>query len=184
MCRSGHVRTIFLMLFLVLRESVASAGPYTGFQKLNPKECAPADDRILSHLPRTWDKFRGFVKICDLKRDGRISDISIISIWEQEYFEHFQRLGNVPVLEPFPLPVIVNKELVEVGNLPEVYPVDDITSQVIYYGKWCKSVPTEILVDVHNPAEGGDYHYRPIIYNWGKAKYEIRQKEIIDGRRR
>lgn len=176
--------TILLTVFLILTASVTSAGPYTGFKKLNPEECAPADDTTLSHLPQTWKNYRKFVKICNLKSDGGKSDISIISVWEQEYFEHVQLLGNTPVLEPFPLPVIVNKELIEVGTLPEVYPVDDITSQVIYYGKWCRSIPTEILVDVDNPAEGGNYHYEPITYNWPKGKYEIRQKEIVNGRRR
>ena len=177
----------FAILLIALQVAVASASaaaPYTGLTKLNPAECVPADAAIMSKLPPVWEKYGPFVKICNLKKSGKESGISIISIWEREYFKSIQQTGKTPELESFPLPVIVTKSLSKIGDLPEVYPLDDITSQVIHYGKWRQSVPTEIRVDVKNPAEGGDYYYEPIIYNWATGRYEMKNKETTDGRRR
>jgi hypothetical protein len=169
----------------VASASASSAtSPYKGFTRLNPAECVPADAALLSKLPPVWGKYGSFVKICNLKKNGKESVIYIISIWEREYFKSIQQTGMTPELQSFPLPVIVNKSLSKIGDLPEVYPLDDITSQVIYYGKWRQSIPTEIRVDVKNPAEGGDYYYEPITYNWATGSYEMKNKETVNGRRR
>ena len=177
----------FIILLVVLQvavASVSSATPYREFTRLNPIECVPADAAILSALPPVWKKYGAFVKICNLKKNGKESGVSIISVWEQEYFRSIQQAGKTPELESFPLPVIVDKSLRKIGELPEVYPLDDITSPVIYFGKWRQSIPTEIRVDVKNPAEGGDYYYEPTIYNWVTGRYEMKNRETANGRRR
>ena len=131
----------------------------------------------MSQLPSDWQKFNGFVKICSLAKNKKNSDVSIISIWVNEYFDAKY------LWEQFPAPVIIDIKLQKIGSLPELYPDDDITSSIIYYGKWHRAIPTEIRVDVENTAEGGDYYYNPIVYNSNEGRYELENKEITQEKR-
>jgi hypothetical protein len=176
-------RMLTIFVFLMLTVSICNGNGYRGFTKLDPQKCTKADARIMSQLPSDWQKYNGFVKICSLKKDNTNSNISVISIWVDEYFEARFPPPAPHQWEEFPIPVIVNGDLQIVGTLPEIYPIDDITSPIIYYGRWQGEIPTEIRIDVENPAEGGDYYYKPIIYNRNEGRYEIKNKEIIHGKR-
>lgn len=176
------ILTLLTIQILSLVSSAMGAG-YKGFTKLNPNECLPVDKKVISQLPSEWQRYTGYVKICNLKHDHEKSNISIISVWVDDFLEAKFPHPAPHKWENFPLPLIVSTELWNIGTLPEIYPVDDITSPTIYYGRWQYSIPTEIRVDVKNPAEGGDYYYAPLIYNRKSGRYEMKDKEISDGRR-
>lgn len=175
---------ILVACFQLAATPAASATSYRGLTKLDPKSCSKAEDAVVNQLPLSWRKYSGFIKVCNLRKEKKGSDISLISIWEQDYFKSMLQSGQAPHDESFPLPIIVDRQLAQLGSLPEVYPEDDVTSLVIHYGKWKSLIPTVILVDVENPAEGGDYYYAPIIYNDTSGRYEMKRKEVINGRRR
>jgi len=163
--------------------SVCGGNGYGRFTKLDPKKCIKADATVMSQLPSDWQKYKRFVKICPLTKNKINSDVSIISIWVNEYFDAKYPPLATHQWEQFPAPVIMDKMLHKIGSLPELFPDDDITSSIVYYGKWHGGIPTEIRVDVENPAEGGDYYYSPIVYNSNNGVYEPKNKEIIHGKR-
>lgn len=162
---------------------------YPLFSKLNPANCTPLDkNAMLSRLPATWHKYagqtyEGFVKICALKaKQFSEPKILIISIWTNDYYN--ARITSTDLEEEkFPLPLILDNDFNIIGQLPEIYPRDDVTSPEIYYGKWHGDRPSEILIDVDNPAVSGDYYYAPLKWNEKKGNYEMTDPEEKNGHR-
>lgn len=175
---------LFLVTFVLLlvNTAYANAYEYKGFLKLNPNECISLRNNIvLSKLPVEFAKYTGFVKICKLvNKNGKGTRVSIVSIWAHDYLD--AKSAKAP-WENFPLPVIVDNEFKPLGYLYELYPSGWVTDLNIYYGKWRSDIPTEIRVDVENPAVSGDYYYAPMRWNQEGWFYEIKSKEIINGRR-
>ena len=176
------ITTIFFILF-VAPCSFCGTTTYQGFKLLREADCKPMERASLVSLPPEWQKYAGFVKACNLKETATsVTNVSVVSIWVNDYYE-----TNFPKgphkWEHFPLPLIIDSNLQKIGQLPEIYPLDDITSPDIYYGKWQNGIPKEIKVDVRNPAEGGNYYYKPLIWNERLRFYQIEDMGIIDGRR-
>ena len=116
------------------------------------------------------------------ERDGSDARVFIVSIWVDDYFNKNFPQGPRK-WEKFPLPLVLDSYSKIIGELPEIYPTEDITSSTICYGKWHSGRPGEIRIDVSNPAEGGDYYYEPLVWNQKVKKYQMKHAEAIDGRR-
>lgn len=158
-------------------------GVYKGFTKLNPDECVTLDKKVVAQLPTEWQKYADFTKICKLKQnDAPTANVSIISIWIKNYFETLP-VTKRNILENFPRPLIVDNDLKKLGQLPEPYPIFDVTDPDIYYGKWQSGIPFEILFDVSNPAMGGDYYYTPLKWNAINRIYEMKELKEKYGKR-
>ena len=173
----------WIMISIILAITTTSHGnEYKGYKKLNPDECIPLDKGVVvSQLPTEWHKYVGFIKICKLTPGkATTTQVSIISIWAHDYLN--TQPPDTP-WEKFPLPIIIDSSFKQIGHINELYPSDWVTDLNIYYGQWQFDVPTEIRVDVENPAVSGDYYYAPLIWNKKNGFYEMRTKETINGRR-
>lgn len=181
--KEGIAVKLLFVFFLLLSVNVTqvSAYEYRGFTKLNPDECTTLEkDVVLSKLPIGFSKYTGFVKICNLINKGKETRVSIVSVWAHEYLDV---QPPKTAWENFPLPIIVDNHFKPLGYLQELYPSSWVTDLNIYYGKWRLDIPTEIRVDVENPAVSGDYYYPPLIWNEKSSFYEIKGKGTINGRR-
>lgn len=184
-CQPAVLPGIQVILLLVVSISAipGNAATYPGFELLQESRCNTADTHLLSTLPKQWQQYAGFIKSCELvdKANTR-SGFRLVSVWVDDYFQlKFPR--QHPRWEPFPNALILDARLKVVGRLPVVYPRDDITSPDVFYGRWIAGLPTEIRVDVENPAEGGDYYYPPLVWNELSHTYQSSGTEAIDGRR-
>jgi hypothetical protein len=181
--RSCSIWLLILVSILFAIGSTAYGKGYKGFQLLNPDHCVALDKKIVLQLPAEWHKYGDFVKICGLKQEkSQTAKISIISIWVQDYFG---TLASNAAWEKFPLPLIVDEGYRQAGHLPELYPMDQPRELDVYVGKWQSGVPTEIRVDVYNPAVTGDYYYAPLVWSKKNEAYEMRsgKKERTYGHR-
>jgi len=171
-----------LLFFVLAISSTAYGNEYSGFTKLDPSQCVPLNkEQVVSQVPDQWHKFAGFIKVCPLKQGKTgFAHVSILSIWAHEYLE--SQPPNAP-WQGFPLPIIINNHFERIGQLSELYPSDWVTDLKVHYGKWQHNIPTEIRVDVENPAVSGDYYYAPLIWNEKRGSYLMRSKETINGRR-
>jgi hypothetical protein len=177
----------FIALLLLLITTLASisnthAKGYKGFKLVNPDKCIPVDEELVIKLPQEWHKYADFMKICKLE-DKNKSDakVSIISVWVLDYFNTKFPPPARHIWENFPLPLIVDNNLNQIGQLPEQYPDDPPRELDVSYGKQFQGIPTEIRVDVYNPAVGGDYFYAPLKWNRKTGRYEMKEKEPRDG---
>ena len=173
---------VFFFAFVLVLD-VNSEG-YRDFLLLNPDSCAPLDEKVVAQLPVEWHTYAGFVKVCGLKRkEDREAEVSIISMWARDYYDS---LPKGTLWRGFPLPLIVDKEFRRLGQLPELYPYGDIVRVKVYYGKWHSGIPTELRVDVINPAVEGNYFYAPLIFNKQDRIYQMKKtngKEMTYGNR-
>ena len=180
--RRGYTICLFLVAAAFLLTPNAYGKGYKGFLLLNPDECVPADKKVLLQLPAEWHKYGDFVKICGLtQKKGQPAKVSILSVWADDFYE---AQSPDPVWEDFPLPLIVNNSFHQVGQLPEIYPSNPPHWLNVHYGKWQSGIPTEIRVDVENPAVTGDYYYAPLLWNKDKEKYQMKSEERTYGRQR
>lgn len=181
---SRYYGQLFILLAL-FTNAYASTEPYSfnDFKKLQKDHCKPPRQKLLQKLTGEWVGYKKFIKQCDLKKDEALpAAISIVSIWVTEYYES-KPISDVASVENFPLPIIVYQDVETVGELPELYPENDVVSPKIYFGKWMENIPTEIRVDVSNPAVEGNYFYPPLLWNDKSRTYEMKSKDVTYGQR-
>lgn len=154
------------------------------FKELQEKECGAVDPYLVMKLPKSFAKYANWAKACPLrKEDNSKAHIYIISIWSESYYE--SQVGDAKnILEHFPRPIIMDGKCTLLGELPELFPVNDTTFPRIYFGRWVSGIPTEIHVDVSNPAVDGDYFYPPIVWDGNQRKYFSTSGEVTHGQRR
>lgn len=180
--RRGCTICLFLVAAAFLLTPPAHGEGYKGFLKLNPDECAPLEKKVVLQLPAEWHKYAAFVKICDLtQKKGQPAKVSIISVWAEDFYVA-QPAGAT--WREFPRPLIVDDRFRKIGQLPELYPMDQPREPDVYYGKWQSDIPTEIRVDVYNPAVSRDYYYAPLIWNKDKEGYQMKTEERTYGKQR
>jgi len=157
---------------------------YPGFLLLKESDCKPVADGDVSKLSAGYQKYSKFVKVCGLKETKQeISEVFVVSIWTDDYYRT-RFPGRTPVWEEFPLPLIVDANFRRLGGLPEIYPSNDVTSPEVYHGRWRRGIPTEIRIDVSNPAVDGDYYYPPFLWEPQKGLYSMSGTEVKYGKRR
>lgn len=177
---NGLIVKIFCF-FLVCCSSEVWA--YQGFGLLKESDCKSIAHSNVPKLPVEWQKYSDFVKVCELKeRKEEVATVFVVSIWVSEYYRTCFP-GRNPVWEEFPLPLILDAKFRKIGELPEIYPSNDITSPDVYYGRWKRGIPTEIRIDVNNPAVDGDYYYPPLHWEPQKGLYMMSGKEVKYGKR-
>ena len=177
--RERYIVPLFVFFLALSFVSNVHSKGYRNFLLLNPDDCAPLGKNVVMQLPAEWHKYAKFVKICELKeKKARVAKVSIVSIWADDYYD-----ARPPgaMWENFPLPLIVDHDYRQLGQLPELYPTHQESELNLYYGKWQSGMPTEIRIDVRNPAVGGDYYYAPLIWNKTTGRYEMKSKEITHG---
>lgn len=153
---------------------------YTGFDEIEDEKCDVLQDKDLRALPVAWHKYKGFVKICGLKKNENSKPtISLISVWSHDYLDAQKKNS----WEAFPLPILVDARFRQCGTLPELYPTSYVNSVYVSYGRWISGIPTEIRVDVADPTVSGDYHYAPLLWDYKDNKYKIQNSERISGKR-
>lgn len=172
---------ILIVVLLILSLSCnLFAGGYAGFNELNDKECEVLGDNDIQKLPQSWHKYKGFIKICGLKKSNTEKpQILLISIWAFDYLES----SNLDMWEEFPLPVIVDDQWNQVGSFPELYPANLASDSYVFYGKWKAGIPREIRIDVENPSVTGDYYYAPLRWNPKAKRYIMKDTEERYGKR-
>lgn len=169
-------RSLFMTLFLCLSLLVplSFAGSYPGFKELKSKNCTALDSQSIQKLPSSWEKYEQFIKICSLLKSSHSSaKVAIVSIWTDDYMNSQSKR----MWEDFPLTILVDENLNEIGTLPEIFPMDSRTEPIIYYGRWKSGIPTEIKVDVYNPTVSGDYYYAPLTWDEKRRRYHMIDKE-------
>lgn len=174
-----HLFPAMLMYILALLPTPCS-GSYTGFKELKVEDCVALRQEQLQRLPPAWSKYQGFIKLCPFRK-SLISPpkVSVISVWAHDYLN----VQKVKVWEEFPLPILVDDNMRQLGTLPELFPMDSRTEPIVYFGKWKSGMPTEILVDIHDPTVSGDYYYSPLIWNPKEDKYRMIDQEPKSGPR-
>jgi hypothetical protein len=178
---SGYIG-VAVFLLLAGGPTFGFGGTSPGFEKLNPSNCFKLDDKSRTKLPESWRKYAASTKACPLKpKSANEAKASIVTVWVDDYYT-----GRSPdaAWENFPKPLIVDQDLNKIGELPELYPVDEPREIDVFIGKWQLGRPREIRVDVYNPAVSGDYFYPPIRYSEKTGKYEMKKGEVTYGRRR
>jgi hypothetical protein len=178
--------SIFMLVTFILLPTIftkaAVARDYEGLQRLNPASCHGLDGESHAKLPGSWRTYAAFTRSCPLREGAdKTAKAFIISVWVEEYYA--SKPADAP-WETFPKPMIVDQQGNKIGELPELYPVDEPRELDVYYGKWKLGWPTELLIDVYNPAVSGDYYYPHIVYNHDTGKYSMKNSEVTYGRRR
>jgi len=173
-------RILFTIGFFFVLFSNSFAAGYPGFIDLRESKCVLMDGKDVLNLPPAWHKYNGFIKICGLKKNKASKvNVSIISIWAEDYLDAQKK----EMWEDFPVTIIVDDDLNQLGKFPELYPMNSPVELSVYYGKWKSGKPTEIRIDVSNPAVGGDYYYPPLIWNAKDEQYHMKSKETKHGKR-
>lgn len=174
--------TLFTILFVFGLFAQVNAAGYPGFIEIKDKECIILDDTDIQKLPSVWHKYNGFIKKCEFKR-GKNSKaiVSLVSIWAIDYLDAQKK----SMWEDFSCTLIVDNKFNTVAVFPEheLYPINQPCSLYVYYGKWKGGIPTEIRIDVDNPAVSGDYYYAPLIWNDKDKKYYMKDMEEKSGKR-
>ena len=177
--RRRYTISLFLTVAAFLLTSNVHGEGYKGFLKLNPDECVPLEKKVVLQLPAEWHKYGDFVKICGLaQKKGQPAKVSIISVWAHDYYA---TLPAGTLWEDLPRPLIVDSSYRELGLLREVYPAEPPRDLDVHYGRWEAGMPTEIRVDVHNPAVDGNYFYTPLKWNEQNGRYEMKSKGVTHG---
>lgn len=159
----------------------AVARDYEGFRKLDPASCYALDGESRGKLPASWRVYAPYTRLCPLREAAdKTAKAFIVSVWAEEYYTN--KLTDSQ-LEIFPKPMIVDQRGNKIGELPELYPVDEPRELDVYYGKWKLGWPTELLVDVYNPAVSGDYYHPRIVYNLDRGMYTMKNSGVTYGRR-
>lgn len=174
--------TIILLLFLFLVDTASCFGGTKDFRQVSEQDCSPLAREDMLKLPLEYHKYLGFVKMCRLKRMNSDRDwrTALISIWAHDYL---RPKGDAATWEDFPPALLVDRNFKAVGKLSELYPMDWATHLVVSYGKWHNGRPTEIRVDVSNPAVSGDYYYAPLLWKQTEGRYEMKSQQPTTGKR-
>lgn len=169
-----------ISIFFILLSNSFAAG-YRGFKELKESECAVLGEQDLQKLPPQWHKYKGFVKICGMKRSKAAKPkVFIVSVWGVDYMEAEKK----EMWEDFPCTIIVDGQFRLLGTFPpDLYPIDPPVDLIVYYGKWKTDIPAEIRIDVLNNALGGDYYYAPFIWSDKDGQYHMKTKESKSGKR-
>jgi len=161
------------LLVVVVIATFFSAGHAHGKERakvlLKPETCREISESESAKLPSVWRPYIGFIKACQIFASGAL-EVDIISIWLLDYFQSKYPEGAAPVMESFPMPVIVNQDLKVLGTLPEYYPDDPPRELEIYYSDKT-TIPPDLYIKVYNPGAGGDYSYPPMTWNVRKGSY-------------
>ena len=169
-----------LIISLLSLSATAHAASYRGFKLVQDEQCVPIQDEVLNALPSEWLKYKGFIKICALKKNMTAkSGVYIISIWSHDYLDALKK----ETWENFPLTILVDNNYRQCGRFPELYPRSYVNSLYVSYGKWKGNIPTEIRIDVTDPTVTGDYHYAPLLWDDKDKQYRLISSEPISGKR-
>jgi len=172
---SGTILSIWLLGW-----ATNVAASYRGFNEVQDDQCLVMQDHDLKTLPVDWLKYKGFVKICELKKNKDSKPkVSLISIWTHDYLDAEKKMS----WEGFPLPILVDDQFRQCGTLPEHYPTSYVNSLYVSYGKWKVDIPSEIRIDVADPTVSGDYYYLPLLWDDKDKMYRMKSKERISGKR-
>lgn len=179
MLRKSVFMSSLICLFLLVPLSFAER--YQGFRELDAKDCIALAPQSVQKLSTHWQKYKDFIKICPLQSSPESpAKVSVVSIWTDDYMNTRPK----KIWEDFPLSILVDQDLSEIGTLPEIFPMDFRTEPRIYYGKWKSGLPTEIKVDVFNPTVSGDYYYSPLTWDEKIKRYRMTDGEPKFGSRR
>jgi hypothetical protein len=163
--------------------SVCLAASANGFISLREGDCKPITETLQSSLPPKWDRYLCCVKVCSVKANDAVApSLFVVSIWTQQFY-HSMSPETAETAEAFPLPLILDKDLKVLGELPEIFPLNDVTSPQMSFGRWSAGKPREIRIDVSSPAVEGDYFYPPMQWDEKKGRYVMRGKGVTYGRR-
>jgi hypothetical protein len=157
---------------------------YKEFKRLNPEDCVPlGKEVVIKQLPKVWHKYVEFIELCKLnpKKESE-AKVSIISILFDNYNNN-KFVAEQYINDNFPLPLIVDTNYRQLGVLPEQLQNDEPGSVDLFFGKYFSGTPSEIRIDVENPAVSGDYYYYPLVWNKKTSSYEMKSQEVINGRR-
>jgi hypothetical protein len=170
-----------VMTFSVLLSSYSLFGAsYRGFKEVRDNKCVVLEEKDINRLPPPWHSYKGFIKICNLKKDKTSeAKISIISVWSHDYLDGRKKTN----WEDFPLPILVDDRFNTCGTFPELYPSSYVNSLYVYYGKWNAGIPTEIRIDVADPTVSGDYYYAPLLWDNKSRTYRMKSTKPKTGKR-
>lgn len=176
------ITTFILICIVSIAQTTPCFGGNQSFKKLHEQGCSLLTRQDILELPLEYRKYLGFVKMCSLNKtdSGSVWRTALVSIWAHDYLV---RKGDTATWEEFPPALLVDSHFKAVGKLPELYPMDWATHLVVSYGKWQNDRPTEIRVDVSNPAVSGDYYYAPLQWNQAKGRYEMKSQQPVTGKR-
>ena len=178
MLRKSVFISSFICLFLLVPLSFAER--YRGFRELDAKDCIALAPQSVQKLSTSWRKYIKFIKVCPLRSSPESpAKVSVVSIWTDDYMNAQPK----KIWEDFPLSILVDQDLNEVGTLPEIFPMDSRTEPRIYYGKWKSGLPTEIKIDVFNPTVSGNYYYSPLTWDEKIKRYRMTDNEPKFGSR-
>lgn len=169
--------------FLLAAPSPAVSGD-AEFKLLNEEDCKPLEPSSFTKLPPRFSAYAKWAKKCPLaKTTTSTATVFIISVWSEAYYD--SQSGSAKTMrKDFPLPVIIDESFSQLGELPEIYPVNDTTFPQISFGHWVANFPTQINIDVSNPAVDGDYFYPPLVWDRKRHHYFAKPGEVKYGHRR
>jgi len=176
------IKIFIVILSVLILYSDVLAAMYPGFNKVAEKECVVLNDMEIQKLPHVWNKYKGFVKKCELRKNKKSKAIvSIVSVWANDYLDAHKQ----EIWENFPNTIIIDNQFNQCGTFPDVdiFPSTPPSFLKVYYGKWNAGIPMEIRIDVDNLAVSGDYYYAPLIWNEKIKKYEMKDVEEKSGKR-
>lgn len=176
----AYALLMILTICLCLAEERCYGGT-KGFKKVDEGKCSPLTREDVQKLPLEYGKYVGFLKKCSLKvKDSDTAwKTALVSVWAHDYLSS----KGTSNWEEFPPPLLTDSNFKKLGTLPELFPMDWVTHLVVSYGKWRNGRPSEIRVDVSNPAVSGDYYYPPLQWNQAAGGYEMKSRQPLPGKR-
>jgi hypothetical protein len=165
---------IVVLILLISDFSVANSQEKQTLVLLKPESCTALSEDMIIKLPGTWDKYKKFVKICNLS-SSKQEHADLISVWGEDYYEWRYPPKTIYKEEDFPLPLIIDGNFKILGELPEHYPYDPPREMDVYYYK-SVGIPKELHIKIYNPAVSGDYSYPPIRWNESNKRYQMDTK--------
>ncbi len=164
---------IFAMISAVLFANCAAA-TNKGLKKIDASECVGFEQSVFKPiLSATWREFLPYTKVCSLRKMANVdAEVFLISIFTEDFY---LRNPTEKAWKQFPLPLLLDAKGNCLARLPEHFPTDQPRELSLSLGNWQNNIPGQIVVNVHNPAAGGDYRLPALFWDANKRKYVARK---------
>jgi len=128
---------------------------------LNLDSCVslPSDKR--SWLPKEWQPFKPFVKLCPVGMSN-VPGLYVMSVWADDFY--LSQPAGSPAVR-FPKPVLFRPDGKGVGEFPVGFPRDPPRTLDPIFIKWSGNFPHEIKLWLQDPAVLGDRYLPPLVWN-------------------
>ncbi len=162
-------RSVIIAALITLAGCATGAAQATS--KLDPAACRAPRSGETARLPRTWDAFRPYVKVCDVA-DGRGKiPLTLATVSAADFYR--KQPDGAPTVE-LPKPILFDASGDSVGSLPYSFPDDPPFELQVTFAGWRAGWPERVELFLNDPTVSGDRALDPLVWNGAARRYVVR----------